>query len=193
MRKLAVFAILVVVGASVAVASSLSVPWFVDNVAAGNGIPSSDNGVTGIVTLKSNVTDVLVCTIEYYNQDGFFLGPLEPVNTFTINPLSGCAFRPTIDDPAPGITSPWGGVGQAGGQESNQGAAVPNRPRSPDTDTVIPGSRDADGLEFVDTKKNGALVVGWIGGDQDIQGNVCYYQRASNLTMSYAHLLPPGM
>jgi len=161
-----------------AYASSVKVPWFIDTAAVGAGVPGSSAGVTGIVTLASNRTDTLVCAISYYNAGGDLLGPFAPDNTFTISPLSSLAFRPCVDDPG---TAP-------GGQEGAQGVAVPNRPRSPDTSTVIPGTT------VIDKKKNGSIVIQWVGGDADVQGQVAYFQTAgTGQTMSYAHLLPPGV
>ncbi len=82
-----------------------------------------------------------------------------------------------------------------GGQEGIQGLLVPNRPRSADTTTPIPGTNPPT----IDRKKNGSIVIEWIGGTaQDVQGMVAYYQTniatdGQVITMSYAHLLPPGL
>lgn len=204
MKKLSVFALLVVVGTSVAVAASLAVPWFVDNAAAKNGIPGAAKGVTGIVTLKSNRTDTVTCSIAYFTQEGYFLGPLAPDNTFTIAPLSALAFRPVVSDPDPtvgpdGLPTTTPNTDNAGGQEGYQGWKVPDRPKSV-SGAPIPGSDDGQGNEVIDTKSNGSCTISWIGGAQDIQGQVAYFQTAEqtvgsttqHLTMSYAHLLPPG-
>lgn len=207
MKKLSVFALMVICAASVAVAASMGVPWFVDNAPALSGIPQATKGVTGIVTLKSNRTDTVVCTIAYYSQEGYFLGPVTD-NTFSIAPLSSCAFRPVLDDPdttvcgtAPNyVACPPDALNNAnaGGQEGLQGVLVPNRPRSVDDATPIPGSDNGSGEEVVDTKKNGALTISWVGGERDVQGQVAYFQTSQlangdKLTMSYAHLLPPGI
>ena len=170
MKKLTIIAVVLAMGVTVGFASSLKVPWFVDNAPEAAGIPSSTpDRVTGLITLSSNRTDVLVCSITYYNADGSNLGPAAPNNTFTIDPLSSLAFRPVQNDP----DATAGGI--AGGQEGAQGVLVPDRPRD------------------VDTKKNGSCVVEWVGDGTDVQGQVAYFQTASGgLTMSYAHLLPPG-
>ena len=210
MKKLSVFALLVVCGTSLAVAASLAVPWFVDNAAAKNNLPGVNSGETGIVFLKSNRTDTVVCTIAYYSAEGWFLGPdgLEGrKNTFSINPLSALAFRPTIEDPdgtVCGTSGNWrpcvpaDGTPNIGGLEGLQGVNVPDRPRSVDTATPIPGSDDGQGNEVIDRKKNGSIVISWQGGDKDVQGQVSYYAtvkeaNGSRITLSTAHLLPPGI
>ena len=169
MKKLTIIAVVVAMGVTAGFASSLKVPWFVDNAPVADGIPGTSGRVTGLITLSSNRSDTLVCAITYYNQAGDNLGPAAPDNTFTIAPMSSLAFRPVQYDP----DANSGGV--AGGQEGAQGVAVPDRPRD------------------VDTKKNGGCVVEWVGGPSDVQGQVAYYQSdAGGQTMSYAHLLPPG-
>ena len=208
MRKFAVVAIALMVGVSFAYASSLAIPWFVDNAQIGSGIPGDSNGVTGVVTLKSNVASEITCYITYYNQAGDKLGPFPPDNSFTIAPLSSLAFRPVQDDPDGTITVAQlqeygidpngdGNIDSAdlvGGQEGIQGLLVPNRPRSVDNSTPIP---DTGGV--IDRKKNGSITIEWIGGaPQDVQGQVAYYQTniqgdGQVVTMSYAHLLPTGI
>lgn len=216
MRKFSVFALMVICAASVAVAASMGVPWFVDNAGSAVGVPQSKNGVTGMVTLKSNRTDTVVCTIQYFSQEGYFLGPPADRNTFTIAPLSALLFRPTANDPdvtvcgAPGsyrscVGEELPNTANAGGQEGLQGVLVPNRPRSDEDDTtdLLPGSDDGSGNEVWDTKKNGSLTISWVAsgpnGDKEVQGQVAYFQTTgmpgnanSKVTMSYAHLLPPG-
>jgi hypothetical protein len=174
MKKLGILALTLALGVGTAFAASVGVPWFVDNAGLGLGIPhnSSGSSVTGIITLKSNRTDDLVCEIAYYSAEGVFLGPNPPNNTFVIAALSSLAFRPVANDPS---STP-------GGQENpNSGALVPNRPRN------------------VDTKKNGSCVITWQGASTDIQGQVAYFQTSTDpvsgqrVTYSYSHLLPPGV
>lgn len=212
MKKLAVATAMAFVGVSLAYASSLSVPWFVDNAELAQGIPHTfantgrQSQVTGIVTLKSNRTDTVVCEITYFNQEGELLGPFAPNNTFEIQPLSGVAFRPVQCDPAADVTDlvcddTGDGVpdraGAAGGQDSGAGALVPKRPRSADATTPIPGAVDNQGNPLIDTRKNGAIVIEWQGGSTDVQGQVAYFQtslvQGARVTYSYAHLLPPGV
>ncbi len=188
MRKLSFVAMLVLVGTGVAFASSLSVPWFSDNAPANNGVVGTKNGTTNLIYLKSNVDTTLTCYITYYNQDGVCLGPFAPDNSFTIAPKSALAFRPVVYDPDGTIPD----IGQSNGMEGSQGLAVPDRPRSPDSSTPIPG------IGIIDTKKNGSCTIEWIGGPNDIQGanvNLTTVVNASGTkdTMSYGHLLPPGM
>ena len=166
MKKLTIIAVVLAMGVSVGFASSLKVPWFVDNAPAGAFPSSVDNRSHGVITLSSNRSDLLVCSIRYYNAGGDDLGPEAPDNTFTIAPLSALAFRPVVDDP--------GSV--TGGMEGAQGLLVPNRPRD------------------VDTKKNGSCTIEWVGDISDVQGQVAYFNKVdANLTMSYAHLLPSGI
>ena len=80
MKKLAIMAVALMVGTSLAFAASLAIPWYVDNGATFNGIPGAVNGVTGIVTIKSNRTDVLDCAVSYYNAEGFLLEMILPIS-----------------------------------------------------------------------------------------------------------------
>ena len=189
MKKLGIVAIALMVGASMAYASSVGIPWFMDNAAAASGVPQANGGSTTLVTLKSNETTPLTCYIAYYNADGDLLGPFEPDNSFTIAPLSALAFRPVLYDPD--ATVP-GGIN--GGQEGAQGVLVPDRPRSVDATTPIPGTGGV-----IDTKKNGSCVITWFGGnDKSIQGQLANFStqiqpNGDKVTMSYGHLLPPGL
>lgn len=175
MKKLGIIALTMAVGSGMAFAASLSIPWFVDNAPAANGIPGKNPGVTGIITLKSNRTDVVTCSIAYFAPDGTALGPsASEGNTFTIAPLSALAFRPVVEDP--------GTV--AGGQEAAQGLAVPDRPQVPDASGKI--------------GKNGSITIEWAGDPTDVQGQIAYFQTSpdpstgATVTFSYSHLLPPG-
>jgi len=176
MKKLGIIALTMAVGSGMAFAASLSVPWFVDNAPVANGIPGQSKGVTGLITLKSNRTDTITCSIAYFAPDGTALGPSAAEgNTFTIAPLSALAFRPVAFDPA---TTP-------GGQEEAQGLAVPDRPMVPDSSGK--------------TGKNGSITIEWAGDPTDVQGQVAYFQTTTDpntgapLTFSYSHLLPPGL
>lgn len=191
MKKLGILAAVAAVGTTVAFASSLSVPWFVDNAPAGNNIPGLSEGITGIVYLKSTISTPLVCSIEYYSQDGVALGPANnPAiasmsNTFTLAPNSALAFRPVAFDPESTIL---------GGQESDVGAAVPDRPRLGVNEVLNPGASN-------DAKRNGSLTITWSGNPTDVQGTFVYYQTfippigdsRFPSTMSFGHLLPEGI
>ena len=184
MKKLGIIAVLAVFGTS-AFAATLGVPWFVDNAQKATKIPqtkfigTSRGSVTGIVTLKSNVGTPLECSITYYDAAGTDLGPAFPNNTFTIAANSSVAFRPGIYDPSGASGLPGA---EGGGQEGAQGGLVPDS-----------------------SQTNGSMVVSWVGGSSDVQGQVAYFQTSIHpndtpstadprlVTYSYAHLLPPGI
>jgi hypothetical protein len=209
MKKFAIAAITVAASATMAVASSLSVPWFVDGAGAagltpGNGTIGVGSGVVGIVTLKSNVPQLLTLSIEYFSPGGDSLGPQAPYNTFTINPRSALAFRPVVvdpfisadgivvRDPVTGVEAPV--VGISTGLEDVQGVQVPKRPRSANATTPIIG-HPTGLIDFPGF--NGSITVTWQGGPQDVQGQVVYFRTQNQpdgqkVTISYGHLLPPG-
>lgn len=210
MKKFAIAALTVAAGATMAFASSLSVPWFVDGagpagLTPGNGSIGTGSATMGIVTLKSNVNTTLTLTIEYFNANGDSLGPQAPYNTFNIAPKSALAFRPSVADPftdANGITIRDNITGQPVtitngsflGQEQVQGVQVPDRPRSADGSTPIVGHPTG----LIDTQFNGSISLSWQGGDKDVQGQVVYFRTVVNSngsrdTISYGHLLPPGI
>ena len=193
MKKMSLVLIMLV--GSIAFASSLSIPWYVDNAPVNTGLPPAADGGLSLIYLKSTVDRVLTCEIAYYNADGVLLGPQPPLNTFTIQPKAALGFRPVADDPIAGLTSPWGGSGTAGGQEGAAGVAVPNRPRSANASTVIPGTT------VTDTKKNGSITISWSGvGSEatDLQGSQMAWAKGTDATdkritlVSFSHLLPPG-
>lgn len=191
MKKLGVLALILAAGTSLAFASSLSIPWFVDNAPAANFIPGITNGVTGIVYLKSNVSYNLTCSIEYFSQDGAPLGPANnstlasQSNTFVLAPYSSVAFRPATDDPAT----------VAGGQESAVANAIPDRPTTGVNSVLAQVGHVNDG------KRNGSLTISWTGAPTDVQGTFVYYQTfipgggdsRFPTTISYGHLLPNGV
>ncbi|NLN92995.1 MAG: hypothetical protein GX130_06800 [Candidatus Hydrogenedens sp.] len=163
MKKMTMVMVAMAMVAGIAFASSLSIPWFVDNAPVGASWPPYQ-GMMTLVYLKSNVDEVLTCEITYYSEDGIKLGPEYPDNTFTINPMSSVAFRPVAEDPLMDLG------GHDDGIEGAQGVAVPDRPRDEDP------------------KKNGSATISWTGGPNDVQGMVATTSGA----FSYAHLLPPG-
>ncbi len=185
-----VMAMVLLGGASFA--ASIAVPWFYDELATNVGYPIGTDTSVGYVYLKSNADDVLVCTISYYNADGDFLGPFAPLNTFTIAPKSALAFRPSADDPSPATGLP---NATPGGQEGSQGVKVPNRPRSADASTPIPGT------SVIDTRRNGSITIEWEApagtpaekGKSLVQGSYVGVGRAGNVVVSYGHLLPAGI
>lgn len=164
MKKLTMVMAVTALVAGLAFASSLSIPWFVDNAQPGAGWPPNA-GLATIIFLKSNVDEVLSCEITYFSEEGAKLGPEYPDNVFTIQPLSTVSFRPVMADAIGTIEG-----GSANGVEGAQGLAVPDRPRD------------------VDPKKNGSAMISWVGGPNDVQGMVATTSQA----LSFAHLLPPG-
>ena len=173
MKKVLVIALML--GTGLAYASTMGVPWFVDNAAIGSNPPAAV-GTLAIVYVKNMATEVTNVTIEYFTQDGVSLGPAAGSNTFDINPGASVAFRPVATDSVV------------------EGAAtylvVPNRPRT----TLLPGQ---------DTKKNGSIVFTWSGGPNDLQGSYKMAQCSNHAVSStdptlvymlsgYGHLLPSG-
>ena len=164
MKKLGLVLTVMVALAGVAYASSLAIPWFVDNALPGAGWPPAAKNTT-LIYLKNNTDDVLVAEITYYSAEGVNLGPEYPANTFAIDPKASVAFRPVVADP--NGTLPGGTLL---GLEGPAGIAIPDRPVD------------------VDTKQNGSAVVSWTGGPTDVQGMLA----TTSMALSYAHLLPPG-
>jgi len=194
MKKLGLLAAALCVGSTVTFAATLSIPWFVDNAPVANRIPGLATGVTGIVTLKSNVDTDLVCEIFYFTQSGVSIGPggnatlADPTNTFILPARAALAFRPSVNDPD---STP-------GGQESTAGVLVPDRPLTGIGN--LPDGTPEDPANVNDGKMNGSITIRWTGDANDVQGTFSYYQTFRpqsgdprfQTTMSYAHLLPPG-
>lgn len=194
MKKLGIMAAMACVGTTVAFASTLSIPWFVDNAPIGNKIPGVAKGVTGVVTLKSNVDTDLTCEIFYFTQSGVAIGPggnasiADPTNTFILPARASLAFRPSVVDPDTAT----------GGQESPAGVLVPDRPATGIGN--LPDGSPENPANMNDGKMNGSITIRWTGTAEDVQGTFAYYQTfipnsgdtRFQTTMSYAHLLPPG-
>lgn len=187
MKKIVAFGLVAAVGVTMAFASSIGVPWFVDNAPVAAGIPPTTNTLT-LIFLHNNTNVDVVCDITYFSEQGQQLVPT-PINTFNIPANSSMAFRPVAADPSGAVTQDAFGnpvTGDPFGQEGPVGFVVPDRPRD------------------VDTKKNGSCVISWTGAPNDIQGQVTAIQTApagfqgnrlnnnQPLVVSYAHLLPPG-
>ena len=197
MKKLLVVALIVAVGVSAGYASSMKVPWWVDVGGPAIGFPPSDNTLMGLVYLTSNVDSDLVCSITYYNETGEELvrdPAVDGGNTFVIPARSTVAFRPSTNDPnqeviaacdptnadydaefAARYTPPAGLTGD-NAQESKAGVVIPDQPAA------------AAAL-----KRNGSLVVEWVGGSGDLQGQYTQVGQLGGKLLSYAHLLPPGV
>jgi len=147
----------------------LSVPWYVDTAGAAQRLPANDMQITTIIFLHNNLSEDLAAAIEYYTQDGVFVGPEWPDNYFLIPKQSTVAFRPVADDPA----------SVPGGQEAPVAQAVPNRPM---------GTEGGN-----DNKKNGSIVVRWQGNTTDVQGMLKEWRQVDGDSLySNSVLLPPG-
>ncbi len=197
MKKLLVVALIVAIGVSAGYASSMKVPWFVDLAPAGAGYPpsQSDLAYLGLVYLTSNADSDLVCSITYYNESGEELPRLDGDggNTFVIPARSTVAFRPATEDPNPQAIAdpsytPHSSIpADNNGQESVVGVKIPDLPGIHEENATNPD------LPWGRHKPNGSLVVEWVGGPGDLQGQ---YTQVANLPqgmLSYAHLLPAGV
>lgn len=183
MKKVSVVAVAVLIGAGIAYASSIAVPWFIDDPGLTNaGYPPNDSVMT-LITLNNTTDEVIEFEIEYFNAGGERLGPDHPLNTFVINPKASIAFRPCVIDPSPGVS----GValdgtafeGTPGGQEGLPAAMVPIRPQTDAQEGVFTG--------------NGSATITWVGAPEDVQG-MLVTAGARGWSgwvdgISYAHLL----
>ena len=149
--------------------NSVAVPWYIDIAGVAQRLPAEDGKVTTLVYLHNNQSNALLGFIEYYTQDGVYVGP--DANAFTIPADASVAFRPVADDPASVM----------GGQEADVGLAIPNRPL---------GTEGGN-----DNKKNGSIVIRWFGDSTDIQGQaLTYHNKAENGgPYSFSALLPQGI
>ena len=109
MKKVLVIALML--GAGLAYAGSLAVPWFVDNAATGSNPPAL-NGTVGGIYLNNTSTEVLEVTVAYFTATGVPIGPWT-YNTFVISPNASLGYRPVADDSA---------------FESVEARKIPNRP-----------------------------------------------------------------
>ena len=171
MKKVLVVAVML--GAGLAYASTLGVPWFVDNAPTGAN-PPLGAGTMGIIFIHNNHSEALEVTVAYYTAVGNYIGP-DTGNTFSISPQASLGFRPVADDTA---------------AESAAARLIPNRPRTTDP----PSNTNNDG------KANGSLVFEWMGPAEYLTG---YYSLQKGVTRDrgptdttqiyklygYAHLL----
>lgn len=184
MKKVSVVVMMLMVGAGIAYASSIAIPWFVDDwTMIASGYPPSSSVMT-VVYLNNTTDDTIEFEIRYFNDAGVDLGPEAPYNTFTIPPKASVGFRPCAIDPAPGVTgtaTDWQGnpvpfTGAPGGQESLTAALVPVRPQGNPVDTSS-------------WSGNGSATVSWQGDAADVQGMVMTLGGGWAEGVSYAHLL----
>ncbi len=146
---------------------ALTVPWYVDSAGVAQGLPPRDQKGASMVYLHNNWSEPVTCTVEYYTQDGVYIGPEEPDTMFTIGVNASIAFRPVADDPA----------SVPGGQEADPGRSVPNRPL---------GTANGN-----DNKTNGAIVVRWNGRPSFVQGMCATYINTPALGPSVTSYVLP--
>ena len=115
MKKFTMMVGILALGAGVAFASSVTVPWFLDPGDNDGAYPPAAGQTKTFVTLHNNTTNELTCIISYVEPDGDPNGP-DGQNTFSIPASSTVAFRPYGVDPDTGDAE-----GQAGTP-----TAVPN-------------------------------------------------------------------
>ncbi len=199
MKKLA-FITLLVVG-SLALASSLNVPWFSDNAD-----PASDptGKAKGFVALHNNLAESITCKITYYSADGSKLNYAEnsdgtgaineawedttrlfiwsnSYNTFVISANATVSFRPVAYDPSGACTlAEVQADKDPKGAESDAAVVVPNKP--------IYGAESEGPSPTTTSKANGACVIEWSGGASDVQGR--YAEGKAGIESAY--LLPSG-
>ena len=184
MKKASVLVAMLMVGACVAYASSIAVPWFIDDpTTVAPGYPPSTSVMT-LIYLNNTTADTIEFEILYFNDSGVELGPYYPNNTFTIPPKASVGFRPCAIDPTPGTTGTYvdyNGVeipftGAVGGQESLTAAVIPNRPQGvPEDLSTWTG--------------NGSATISWTGDPSDVQGMVVSLGGGWAEGVCYAHLL----
>lgn len=168
MKKLGFVAVMLMVGASVAFASSLSVPWYIDNAPPGVGLTPPAPFTVALIYLKNNSSTVTVVQISYASADGTQLGPPPGEDTFEILPNATILFRPVATDTD---------LANGGQEEPTTGGLVPNRPRN------------------VQTQKNGSITLRFEGGPATVQGEVTSFFTPATpgaQTVTYSYLLPPG-
>jgi len=179
MKKVMLVALMMV--ATVAFASSISIPYFVDNAPAGSKFPpnaganATSLGQTCVVYLHNNQDSVVTCSIDYFNADGTSAPYAAGVsNTFTLPPLATIPFRPVMTDPAGSLP---GGI--PGGLEFAEGLLIPNKPN----DTTSPWDN------------NGSAVVRWVGAKTKVNGVVtmAMFAPTSSQTASYGYLFPDAI
>ena len=96
MKKLALFAGVVMLGAGVAFASSLNVPFFLDRAPNDGTFPPSANEGS-YIGIHNNLSVDLEVAIQYFDNNANDATPAN--NTFTLPANSTYSFRPVGDDP----------------------------------------------------------------------------------------------
>jgi hypothetical protein len=184
MKKASVVVVMLLVGAGIAYASSIAVPWFIDDpTTVAPGYPPNTSVMT-LIYLNNTTSDEITFEILYFNDAGVELGPYPPNNDFVIPPKASVGFRPCAIDPTPGTNGTyvdWNGVsipftGAVGGQESLTAAVIPNRPQGVSTDLST-------------WTGNGSCTISWQGLPSDVQGCVVSLGGGWAEGVCYAHLL----
>ena len=100
MKKFAIFAGVIMLGAGVAFASSLNVPFFLDRAPA-DGIFPPTTQEQSFIALHNNLSVDLEVEIDYYDagQDGTVDQQTPTNNTFLLPANATFSFRPVRDDP----------------------------------------------------------------------------------------------
>jgi hypothetical protein len=96
MKKLLFVSVIALSFVGLAVASSLSVPFFLDNGSTGQIVP--ETGTASFIGLKNNTAAGITVTVTYRSNEGQDLTPAE--NTFVLGSYVGTGYRPAVDDAA---------------------------------------------------------------------------------------------
>ena len=170
MKKVLVVALML--GAGLAYAGSMAVPWFVDSAPGTDGNPPVGNGVAGSIYLNNTSSEVLEVTIEYFTAVGDSIGPAT-FNTFMISPNASLGFRP---------------VSVTGG-ESVEAAKIPNRPMS----TVPPNDNKKNGsctFTWAEPAGGGGLVGAYFMNQISTHATSSTDPTPIYILGGYGHLLP---
>ena len=100
MKKFVVFAAVMIAVTGIAVASSLSVPFFLDNAPADGTFPPSA-GNAAFIGIHNNTSSDIDVSIDYFDagQDGTVDQQTPAVTSFVLPANSSFSFRPVADDP----------------------------------------------------------------------------------------------
>lgn len=139
MRRFAFIASVMVLGAGMALASSLNVPFFLDRAPANSQFPPTTFEAT-FISLHNNLSVDLEVEVDYFDagQDGTVDQQTPSPNTFLLPANSTFSFRPVADDP--------------GTEVAAAGATVPNMPGGETAGsaviTWVGGPNDIQGRAF---------------------------------------------
>lgn len=162
MKRFSVVVGLMILGAGVAMASSLNVPFFLDdgennsNLTTFASISNNADPAKGFIATHNNTTSTIVLTIKYIANNGDNATPAN--DTYDLTRDQTKTWRPIGDDP---------------GVEARR---VPNMVQ------VLDGNGNPSRL-------TGSAVITWVGGPSDIQG---FYRQTANGGDVFGFLLPPG-